>query len=243
MPLFNLASFFSASKTFDHASLNATEVRSLPRDMYGFIPDESLVETKYVRPRLPTPDVFMGEARDVASFLSAGVELAPPDATEDIAETVTTTRLFLDQELQRQERLAHSTPSLFARLSHLLLGPTQHHPSLTNHTDLGLTLDYESRLFQPINPTATNDIHPLAFDRPMLANSPSKTHHHLYKNPLRLPPELPGHLSPLAHLSANRNILSPEDLHRLQDEVKWPTVRFVTNVAVPRGRIPAVLTL
>jgi len=239
--------FFPASKMFDRTSRNDTHAHpplqsTLLRDTHNFIPDESLVGTKYVRSRSIISDVFMGEAQDIASFLSAGVELVPPHIAEDIADTITTTHLFLNQELQRQQRLAYSKPPFLSRLFHLLSGPTKAHAQM-NHTDLGLTPDHEFRLFQPINPTTTDDIQSFTIDRSILADSPSKTHKHLYKNPLGLPPELPGNLSPLAHLSANDNILLAEDLQHLQDEVKWSTVRFATNMAVPRGSIPAVLTL
>lgn len=63
--------------------------------------------------------------------------------------------------------------------------------NFTKCVDLGIQLDYESHhLFKPINPTTTNDLHVLTFDRPILAKSPSRSAAHLYNQLLRLPSEL-----------------------------------------------------
>lgn len=109
------------------------------------------------------------------------VESVPADVDGDLAEAITTTRLFLRQQLWRREHLTLTTPSLLSWLFQVLFGPPRrpNHPHSPteythNHTDLGLALDYEPRIFQPINPATVNDIHLLTFDRPVLARSPSK---------------------------------------------------------------------
>ncbi|KAK0706420.1 hypothetical protein B0T26DRAFT_453470 [Lasiosphaeria miniovina] len=122
--------------------------------------------------------------------------------------------------------------------------------------ELGFGLDYESRIFQDLSPhSAAADVQFLRFDRPAVARSPSRSAACLYADPLALPPELRPHGSPLAHLNESDFLMpsssSPQppplqppqpDLAQLKRDVLWSTVALATNVAVPRGSIPAVLS-
>ena len=140
--------------------------------------------------------------------------------------------------------------------------------------EFSIGLDYESRIFQEMagyqdsdNTTTplTTDIRFLTFTRPNLVKSPSRTASHLYRDPLRLPPELlhpfsPGGRSSPFGLVTTRYNLSEilkaasqavgEELPREGEDyrsemimVSWPKLEFATNVVVPRGSVPSVLDM
>ncbi|KAK3387129.1 hypothetical protein B0H63DRAFT_150279 [Podospora didyma] len=113
--------------------------------------------------------------------------------------------------------------------------------------ELGITLDYESRIFQSdvsssTPSTPSSDLQFLTFDRPNMILSPSRSAPHLYRDPVRLPPELSPLRSPLQHVSSSRDD-DDDDVQQLRREVLWSTVELATNIAVPRGSIPAVLDM
>jgi len=257
--------FFPAAKTclcnpWSETQFGPLPESSLPQDIYGSFQEESLADAKFRRSRYLEHGAFVGEASAVASFFKAVLEATETDNATNSNETAIWKQLFLHQELARQE---HSYPNktkvekIIDSVSHILYnerGPLYRQNNLTTRspnsslsdTDLGIHLDYESRLFQPLTPDTENDVHPLTFNNPTQAISPSKLAAHLYGEPLRLPPELPLHVSPFTKVTLNTDPeLLDEDLQkeliRLKEEAKWSTLPLLTNVAVPRGSVPAVL--
>ncbi|KAK0652166.1 hypothetical protein B0T16DRAFT_454558 [Cercophora newfieldiana] len=267
---------FPAAKRCPYGFCNTTDWAalpgsSLPRDMYGPLDDEDLLETKFTRPRYLTPSVFIGEAHDVVSLLKSSLKASELSNELSINETALWSQLFLSQEVARLNR-TRSVPSKFDNLTNAITDflynqPNPLHNVPTNNAidtlppppDLSIHLDYESRLFQPLTPDTENDIHPLTFAHPTLAISPSKLAAHLYRSPLLLPPELPPSLSPFEKISLPSTQDRPtnlinwhppfqdslphlrDELSRLQKETTWSSVPFLTNVVVPRGSIPSVV--
>ncbi|KAK0626274.1 hypothetical protein B0T14DRAFT_492636 [Immersiella caudata] len=198
---------FPAGKRRLYGYCNTTDLEalpesSLPRDIYGTLQKETLLEAKFTRPRYLAPGAFMGNVKDVASFLKTSVTASETSAEPNLDESTLWDRLFLDQELTRR----NYSNSPFAQLSNTITNilynqPIPLHNPTTDITttpppDLGIHLDYESRLFQPLTPLTSNDITPLTFIPPTLTISPSKLASHLYTSPLLLPPELSPSLSP-----------------------------------------------
>jgi len=196
---------FPAAKSSLRSPRNGTETEflpksTLPRDVYGSLQKESLLETRFTRPRHILAASFMGKADDVTSLL--GVLLEGTNSSEGhFDEAAIWPQLFLRQERARQERArANQTRidqarSAMTRLVYKQPSALHGHNTTPNHTalptlDLGIHLDYESRIFQPITNDTTNDIHPLTFRHPVIASTPSRSAAHLYRDPVRLPPEL-----------------------------------------------------
>ncbi|KAK4455726.1 hypothetical protein QBC34DRAFT_390767 [Podospora aff. communis PSN243] len=257
---------FPAAKRCPYEYCNTTDSEalpesSLPRDMYGTSQKESFLETKFTRPRYPAPGAFIGKAEHVASLLKASLKALKETTEPSPIESILWNRLFINQSLTRQNH----TPSFFTQLTNTITNLLQPE-SITLHNttpDLGIHLDYESRLFQPLTPSSSNDITPLPFSPPTLAISPSKLAAHLYTSPLLLPPELSPSLSPFANVflpplkryhpprqdqelppdpvDEEREVAFQKQLDELKRDITWGGVRFITNIAVPRGSIPSVL--
>ncbi|KAK1761370.1 hypothetical protein QBC47DRAFT_356454 [Echria macrotheca] len=238
---------FAAAKDASGAGLNDTEKgilpgSTLPRNLYGSTMEESLVETRFLRPRFIVPQVFMGQAKDVTRFWAAGLEAMAslPDGAD---ETSIGTRLFVNQERNRRALISGDEPLWPGYLSQLLLTKAALNQNQTvnqtNPIDLGIQLDYESRLFQPVDSTTTSDIHMLTFDRPILARHPPSSRSgraasHDNDQPLRLPPEL----------HPNYSALTTQQHPGVEERgVTWSQIPLLTNIAVPGSSIPAVLTL
>lgn len=273
---------------------------TLPWDIYGPpVRKGEEGEARYTQPQFIMSGAFIGEARDVKSFLKAAVGVSKADS-RGFDEAAVWSRLFLRQELARREYPRPNEAAL-NRIRNMLLStptptPKQRPPPPTptsktqpsppeptpkqkpppppplGHKDeLGLHLDYESRIFQPLDLTSntTADVHHLTFNRPILARSRSRSAAHLYNRPLRLPPELPPDTSPLAHINLSTSDTpyrlpldqdispgtEPPPMHSyptaslLQQlgelnknkNVTWSSMPFLTNVVAPRGSIPSVL--
>ncbi len=270
-----------ASKTCFYKQCNNTDpgnfpVSTLPPDIYGPMENKA-TEARYTRPHLILPGAFLGDARDVSSLLQASLETAGID-TKHFGGEASINRLFTQQEQARREHLRPPQTKLTELVSSIFnlvdkLTNFKHPSSLSQNTvnstafnlttsELGLHLDYESRIFQPIDPSTTiNDIRFLTFSRNhslVLSNPPSKTASYLYLSPLSLPPELPTNSSPLSHININPSPplgtpfyppLFPDsqelfnNLSKLKKTVLWSTVSLATNIVVPRGSIPSVLDM
>ncbi|KAK3315038.1 hypothetical protein B0H66DRAFT_331721 [Apodospora peruviana] len=153
--------------------------------------------------------------------------------------------------------IAHDTASL--------VEGTSRTEEVDDEAEFGISLDYESRIFQDMAEYTTNsnnitgkpmaeitrDVRFLKFDRPSVARSPSNTAAHLYRDPIKLPPELllhhPAGSSPFAPTTTVTAGEQGEQMQRDNQErsvtVRWSTVEFATNVVVPRASIPAVLNM
>ncbi|KAK3344065.1 hypothetical protein B0T25DRAFT_573029 [Lasiosphaeria hispida] len=248
---------FPVAKSCPYEWCNDTDVKrvfsesTLPRDTYGPLEDDLATTSKFSRPRFIMPAAFIGEARDIVALLKAALKLSGPNEM-DLDGSSIWGQLFLRQEQRRQaqpdqglkqNQTAFQQPSDV--ISGIFHGQEQKHTH--NDTDqaadpdLGIHLDYESRLFQALEPLAANDIHLLTLDRPIIAHSPSRSAAHLYRTPLQLPPELAPSLSPFAHINTTTTPLSQANLNHLQKETQYSTLPFLTNTAVPRGSISSIL--
>ncbi|KAK0635125.1 hypothetical protein B0T17DRAFT_31528 [Bombardia bombarda] len=257
---------FPASKScccYDECDINGDSSRdmadlfpesTLPRDVYGVfkgdgVDDVAAVVHRHIRPRFLYPGAFMGRARDVVPFLKRGAVASKMDGVRDGHgfmgnETCTWADMFLEQEQARKE--------------------WEDNREATPAAEFGMSLDYESRIFQDVSSSSIHDLRLLTFGRPSMVKSPSRSAAHLYDAPIRLPPELHPHRSPLAHIGIrpppgrghnedgeeyndeNKEdketfIKSQEDINQLKGRVRWATLELITNVLVPRGSVPAVL--
>ncbi|KAK3371671.1 hypothetical protein B0T24DRAFT_595432 [Lasiosphaeria ovina] len=277
---------FAASKSCSY-KCNDTDVlpeSSLPRDVYGSFRG-SPANISFSRPHFIAPGAFIGRVGDVVPFLRATRKVFDSARDEKLDEAIVWDQLFRSQEAARQLRLSLGQTS-FERFRSSLLTKgagagkwtaTQKRKQQQQQqkekeeagpetggdeeAELGLGLDYESRIFQDLSPHGSAaDVQFLRFDRPAVAKSPSRSAARLYADPLALPPELRPHGSPLAHLNESDFSMpsssSPQppplqppplqppqpDLTQLKRDVLWSTVALATNVVVPRGSIPAVLS-
>ncbi|KAK3943454.1 hypothetical protein QBC46DRAFT_419797 [Diplogelasinospora grovesii] len=196
---------------------------------------------------------FMGRTRDAIPLLQAALDLtttpntttnttSPDHRAELEPDTRVWDRLFEGQERSRNQLLT-AQRSFFGRLRGLFYGTNNN--TITGTGELGIGIDYESRIFQKIAPTTLPDIRFLTYNnRTMLVRPPARNAaKSLYDEPLTLPPELGGSIlqgyGPFDPSSEDRLELDQE----LEEfgRVRWLDVGLVTNIAVPRGNIPAVL--
>ncbi|KAK0705288.1 hypothetical protein B0H67DRAFT_593699 [Lasiosphaeris hirsuta] len=261
---------FPAVKSCSYEWCNETDAKqvfpesTLPRDIYGPLEGHSATGTRFTRPRFIMPTAFVGQARDIVALLKAALKLSEPSEVELDGPSIWG-QLFLRQELGRQARFdrgMNHNQTAFQQFVDVINGIVQGQENKAKHNntnkpaepDPGIHLDYESRLFQSLEPLTANDIHLLTFDRPRIAHSRSKSAAHLYRNPLQLPPELPPSLSPFAHINttttpdpepnnplSQANLQQLKHLAQLQKETAYSTLPFLTNTAVPRGSIPSIL--
>jgi hypothetical protein len=233
---------FPASKAcvYNCQDADAIPESTLPRDIFGPLTDNVRCNSTLKRARFIAPGAFLGQAQDIAASLAdlIGYLRHTNGSGTGVEEQRVWSHLFLAQELQRSAEQEKSSATDWMHRTMDIL--TQYYPvSSTSIIDLssahntttgnpnhdhGLTLDYESRIFQVLS-HSERDMHFLTCDHPQIIHSPSRQAK-LYSHPIRLPPR--------TRVAVHKHPLIPHpSAYPPTPSLSQPTTPFLTPVCPP----------
>ncbi|KAL9595531.1 MAG: hypothetical protein Q9219_006388 [cf. Caloplaca sp. 3 TL-2023] len=237
----------------------AVPYSTLPKDVYGPLTDSD-PDGFQNRPRFLNSGTIMGPVKDVRAMYEIAVGKVEKENRGTIGDQFVFAEIFGEQEYQR-ESYRQSTQGTGGRwyewLSNALGGSDP--PVLANQTihnmtvvpgrryELGIGLDYESRMFQTMTHSA-NDVAFITYNDSAAFSDILERHPNLKAGPFGLPSDLQMVRGPLWYSSPGNHSLDPTDglllphsdkLDVLPERLDWFEVPLATNLYSPS--IPALL--